>query len=31
MRPMTLVLEYVLGWFEKISEEIRVSLEPVRD
>jgi hypothetical protein len=31
MRPVTLVLDYVLSWFERVSEEIRVSLEPVRD
>jgi hypothetical protein len=31
LRPMTLVLEYVIAWFDKISEEMRVSLEPVRD
>jgi hypothetical protein len=31
MRPMTVVLEYVIAWFERVSEEIRVSLEPVRD
>jgi hypothetical protein len=28
---MTLVLEYVINWFEKVSNEIRASLEPVRD
>jgi hypothetical protein len=31
MRTVTLVLDFVLAWFERVSEEIRVSLEPVRD
>jgi len=28
---MTLVLDYLLRWFERVSTEMRASLEPVRD
>jgi len=28
---MTLVLDYLLRWFERVSAEMRASLEPVRD
>jgi hypothetical protein len=28
---MTLVIDYVIRWCEKVSAEIRASLEPVRD
>jgi hypothetical protein len=31
MRTVTFVLDYLLAWFERVSEEIRVSLEPARD
>jgi hypothetical protein len=28
---MTLVLDYLLSWFERVSAEMRASLEPMRD
>jgi len=28
---MTLVIDYLLRWFERVSAEMRASLEPMRD
>jgi hypothetical protein len=28
---MTIVLDYLIRWCERVSEEIRLTLEPVRD